>query len=263
MPTLAELQARMARTLLTGAPDAVLLAAIAPGRIEAGRRLGLYRNNVIGALTSALRLTYPTVDWLVGAAFFDHCAEAFIERHAPGDAYLGLWGERFVAWLERDERLETRPYIVDTARLDLALSLAGEAQEAPRLGAAHVLGGALDLILRPHPALRLLRLDYPVQAIRSARLAGDEDRLADLDVAPRPHALLIERHAEDGVCIQCLEPRAAALTEALIGGAPLGAVIELAVEAWPDFDPLPTIAEHLGRGRFIAPWARRSGASPF
>src|SRR5580698_1202034 len=88
MPTLREVQAAFAQGLLTrdyasAAPLVAEDAAIAPAE-----RLGIYRNTFIGTLVQALRNTYPAVERLVGAEFFEGAATLFIGKHPPRGAYL-------------------------------------------------------------------------------------------------------------------------------------------------------------------------------
>ena len=50
--------------------------------------LQVHRNTIIGALVHALRLTYSSVDAVVGEAFFDQTAAAFAEHKPPTTARL-------------------------------------------------------------------------------------------------------------------------------------------------------------------------------
>ena len=50
------------------------------GAIAPAARLDIYRNNFAGALTNALRLSYPAVQRLVGAEFFAGMAAQYIRR---------------------------------------------------------------------------------------------------------------------------------------------------------------------------------------
>ena len=73
---LAEMQRDFAQAVLTGQTSG---QAFAPGAVSADAALRIHRNTVMGALTGALRLTYPTVDALVGESFFDQAAAAFAQ----------------------------------------------------------------------------------------------------------------------------------------------------------------------------------------
>ncbi|MGH7122185.1 MAG: DNA-binding domain-containing protein [Acetobacteraceae bacterium] len=52
-------------------------------KVPAEARLAVYRNNVIGSLTGALRPTYPAVERLVGKEFFAAAAARLIACEPP------------------------------------------------------------------------------------------------------------------------------------------------------------------------------------
>ena len=116
MPPLAEMQQDFARAVLAGAiPD----IALAPGRVAAADAMQVHRNTVIGALVNALRITYPTVDALVGEAFFDQAAAAFAALHPPASGRLAGFGEGFIKSVA--QRAPSLPYLADVAEVVAAL----------------------------------------------------------------------------------------------------------------------------------------------
>ncbi len=82
MPTLLELQRAVCRGLMAG-EDGPCAAHIVADGIAGAARLNIYRNTVIGNLTTALRLVYPVTHRLVGAPFFESAARLFIEAQPP------------------------------------------------------------------------------------------------------------------------------------------------------------------------------------
>ncbi|MDB5458959.1 MAG: hypothetical protein JWO72_700, partial [Caulobacteraceae bacterium] len=120
MSDLATLQREMAQGLLSGRFDAVRGQVLA-GPIAADEALGLHRNTVLCALTNALRLTFPTVDALVGEAFFDQAARSFIDQQPPAQAWLTGYGAAFPEFLDRYPLAAGLPYLADVARLDAAV----------------------------------------------------------------------------------------------------------------------------------------------
>ena len=117
MPPLADLQQDFARAILAGAmPD----VALAPGHVPAADAMRVYRNTVIGALVNALRLTYPSIDALLGEAFFDQAAATFAKAHPPASGRLAGYGEGFIAFLPG--HVPSLPYLADVARLDWAMA---------------------------------------------------------------------------------------------------------------------------------------------
>ena len=101
MPSLLDVQ-RGFRTAVLAADASLPPSLINGGTVSAAARLGVYRNNVIGNLTRALRLSFPAVDRLVGEDFFAAAAQRFIEASPPHAADLNQYGEDFAESAEHD-----------------------------------------------------------------------------------------------------------------------------------------------------------------
>jgi hypothetical protein len=97
----------------------------------------------------------------------------------------------------------------------------------------------------PHPALSLLALDHPADAIWRAVLADDDDALAAIDLAEGPVRLVVER-ADVCVEITRLDTAAWRFLADLTAGHTLGR----AIAADAGLDAPRALAEHLARGRF-------------
>jgi hypothetical protein len=227
MPTLHEVQASMAKTLLQGEVSAENLI------VEGPERLDIYRNTIEGVLTGALRLTFPAVDRLVGAAFFDALALAFARRHPPSAGCLDDWGGELAHFLEEFPPAATVPYLADVARLEWAVFRAARAADVPSLDPAKA-----GWPLSPHPSFSLVAVTWPAEAIRRAVLEDDFNGLA-LD--RRPRWLAVHRLAGD-VVVRSLDAEAAAFTRSLIDGETF--------VAEPSPAHLALLAEHLAAGCF-------------
>src|SRR3990170_3336886 len=70
MPTLLDVQRAMYRSLAERDNERAAGYIIADG-LAAPDRLDIHRNTLVSSLTTALRLSYPAVHRLVGAAFFE------------------------------------------------------------------------------------------------------------------------------------------------------------------------------------------------
>jgi hypothetical protein len=253
MPTLREIQRDVARSIL--APDdGAALAHIANDGEAAADRLNIYRNNVAITLVRALRLVYPAVDKLVGAEFFDGVARAFIGRHPPQTACLNDYGAEFADFLGLFPAAAELKYLPDVARLEWAVNLSLNAPDAPALDMAALAElaesdhGRVRFVR--HPAVRLLSVHYPADAIWRAALADNDGALDALTLNVELRWLLVQRKS-DGVAVHHLTRDEAHWTSLLFSGA---AVVEVA----PERDDAPFIAllaEHLARGRF-AGWQR-------
>ena len=281
-PTLLELQQAMRASLVErddGAAAAMLAAGLDPAR------LNIYRNTFVTGVTKALRLSFPAVERLVGAEFFEGAAAVFIAQQPPRAAYLDLYGEDFPAFLGCFAPAASLVYLADVARLEWAVNRAIHAADAAPL-ALERLGSLapedqLRVCFMPHPALSLLRCPYPVDAIWRGVLASDDAALAAVDLAAGPVHLLVER-GPDGVQVHRLDARAWRFAQALCEGRPLcGGVrrgrarkrptrrsqdtesapaADATAHDLPDpaennsvpiADPAALLADHLAAGRFV------------
>jgi Putative DNA-binding domain len=137
--------------------------------IPCEKRLDVYRNNVFGGLTQALRLTYPAVHALVGEAFFNHMAEGYIREHASMSGDLTRFGSRFPVFLEGHLPAGDLPYLPDTAYLEWLCHLSYHAADHAPLAPERLAGlppARYDLLrFRLHPACQCFASSYPVHQI--------------------------------------------------------------------------------------------------
>jgi hypothetical protein len=241
MPALLELQQTL-RAQLFG--DAM------PPDEDSALRLAIYRNTCFSTLVNALRLSYPAVQRLVGAEFFEGGAREFIRRHPPASAYLNDYGGDFPAFLSAFAPAAALAYLADVAQLEWAVNRALHADEAPSLELARLATldeSALSRVsFTAHPGLSLLRLDFPADAIWRAVLDQDAAAMAAIDLAGGPVHLLIERDA-GGVQVRRLNAARWEFTARLCAGQPLYAMLDDRA----DGDTSAWLAEHLSSGRFI------------
>src|SRR5579863_332129 len=246
MPALLELQRTLREQLFGLATHGETLLAGDDGAL----RLGIYRNTGFGTLVNALRLSFPAVQRLVGAEFFEAAAREFIRLRPPRSAYLNDYGADFPGFLARYAPASAVVYLGDVAQLEWAVNRALHASDAARLDlgrlAALEQSALSQLSFTAHPALSLLRLEFPADAIWRAVLEQNDAAMAAIDLAAGPVHLLVERDAA-GVQVRVLSAAAWDFTARLISGRPLYAVLadgsEGDVDAW--------LAEHLALGRFI------------
>lgn len=246
--------------LQRGFRDAILRDAPAPGDILGGAvtaeaRIGIYRNNVFGNLTAALRLTYPAIDRLVGDGFFAAAAARFIAATPPAGADLYEYGDGFGAFLAGFAPAMALPCLADVARLEWAVVRALHALPAAPLDPAALAAVPPDrqaaLVFTPHPTLSLLSPETPARAIWEAVLIADPAErgaaLGAIDPSGAGETLAVLRPAETLV-VTPLAPAAFALARSLAGGACLGDALDrMDPEAAP-----PALATLLGLGLFAA-----------
>lgn len=223
------------------------------GDAAVDERLGIYRNTVLSALVNALRLSYPTVQRLVGADFFEGAAREFIHGHAPTSAYLNDFGGEFPPFLAQFPPAASLPYLADVARLEWAVNRALHAPDVPALDLARLasLGEAAFAGVRftIHPSVSLLQLMTPADAIWRAVLDQDQAAMAAIDLRAAPVYLLVERDAA-GIQVRRLTAAGWQFTATLSEGRPLFEAFGDAVtQDQPAINRL--LAEHLASGRFV------------
>jgi hypothetical protein len=218
MPPLADLQRAFSRAILT---DTMPMLAFRTGPVSAVDGFAVYRNTVFTALVEALRRSYPTVDALLGADFFDTVAYQFAEQEPPTLACLAGYGSGFAPFLKLT--VPELVYLDDVAKLDWAI----DQTQFTGAGTKRFLiepGVALELPV----SLRVLKVRFPADDIRDA--IGDDTALAAVTLTGRPRYFLLWR---DGICVHLRSVRLSAATfiEVLLSDGDAHAALQLALVA--------------------------------
>jgi hypothetical protein len=248
MPTLREVQRAVARGIFSADADEAV-GYITEDAIGAAERFAVHRNNAAVTLIGALRLTYPVVDKLVGAEFFTGAAHAFIARHPPRTACLNDYGGAFADFLGAFPAAAGLAYLPDVARLEWAvhgsLNAPDDAVLEPAALATLCESARGRVRFVPHPAVRLLTVRCPADAIWRAVRDGDDAALAGIALNVASISLLVERRRE-GIAMRRLTPSEAHVTALLFSGAALS---DVALQR-DGATVVSLIAEHLAYGRF-------------
>ncbi len=249
MPTLHDVQTAMRRSLVhhdKSAAEAMLAAHVPPDQLD------IYRNNFLLTLTNALRLCFPAVEKLVGAAFFESAAQIFIAAHPPDIAWLDKYGAALPGFLRAFEPAAVVPYLHDVARLEWAVHRALHAETIELLDPLAFAAVSPEnqgwIRLVAEPSLTLLNLDYPADTIWRAVLLGDDESLAKIEVTAGSFHLLVERRAS-GIEVIRLDGRSWQFLARLCAGDPLALVLGN-LQTEPFFDQASALAAHLAAGRF-------------
>ncbi len=199
------------------------------------RRFSVYRNNVAVSLIGAMEARFPVTHRLVGDEFFRAMARAYTARHKPASAVIIHYGAGFADFIATFEPAQDVPYLADVARFENAWVEAYHSAEAEPLEftalAAIDPERVIDLRFAFHPAVRLLRSQFPVGSIWAGHQGGGE--------VTRPRewvgeATLITRPDAD-VLVRILPPLGYEFAEALRSGATL-AEAHARMQS-DDFDP--------------------------
>ena len=120
---LAALQQRMIESIYGSEPDIALLGSI---RARCGLMpeslLAIYRNATKGTLIQALQLSYPVVERLVGARFFETVALTYLRMTPSRSGDLEQYGANFGDFLDQHDPVADLPYLGDVARLEWLVS---------------------------------------------------------------------------------------------------------------------------------------------
>jgi hypothetical protein len=191
--------------------DDIAAILAAPPRLSLYRRL--VRNNLTGVTEKMLKRTQARLNAVADGAF-DASFASFLDQVGPRTHYLRDVPGEFLDWVEPRwrARVDLPAWVADLARHELVEFQIAAAQAAPN--AARVTEIAPDRPLVFREPVRLMRYAFAVHELP----LDVEDRS---EPAPRPVAMLVHRDEENTVQSLELTPFAAAITERLLGGAPV------------------------------------------
>src|SRR3954453_13504031 len=101
LPALRGLQAACARGVLDPAAGGTLAGRIVAGGLDPGRRLAVYRDNVLVSLSRLLEGTFPATRHHLCPERFAGLALAFVRTEPPDRPQLLAYGAGFPAFLAR------------------------------------------------------------------------------------------------------------------------------------------------------------------
>ncbi len=223
---------------------------VTPEGRPAGKRFGIYRNNVAVSLVNALSEIFPTIQNLVGEEFFRAMARLYVQDHPPTSRLLFEYGATFPAFVDQFEPAADLPFLPDVAWLErLWLDSFHAADAAPLAGtvlqrvAPEQLAG---LTFAAHPATRLFRGKHAAVTIMARDRAGQP--LDDFDPFIEEDGL-ITRPAYDPQ-IRHLPKGGADFVGLLIAGKTLGDAAGAALSADSDFNLPAAISAIIEAGAF-------------
>ena len=121
MNTLRDLQIDFATAIFNNSgEDANFTQNLVDGEISSNRQLDIYRKNVFGCLTDALKIAYPVIIKLVGAEFFDRLAEEFIRQTPSKSGNLHNFGGELAEFIAELPSARELVYLPDVAKLEWA-----------------------------------------------------------------------------------------------------------------------------------------------
>jgi hypothetical protein len=178
-----------------------LAAALLDPAAPAPPRFDVHRNTVMSSLVRALAEGFPSIERLVGTAFFAAMAAEFVRQHPPSHPVLLAYGAGFAAFLERFAPVAHLPYLADVARLDGLRRRAWHAADVTALGVASLAGirpeDLAERRITVHPSVGVLGSLHPALSIWAAQ-NGDEsdDARTAAAIAWHPETAIVWRADE-------------------------------------------------------------------
>jgi hypothetical protein len=169
----------------------------ASGRLSPVERLEIYREQFWLRHTSSLVEDFPGVSGILGQAAWATLIESYLEAHPPSSFTLRDLGLRFPEYIESQSALEHHRLCCDMARLELAYLEIFDAADAPPISPEALAGISDDgwqrVRIAFHPALRLLKTEYPVAPLRRQLIEAQSNAENVLLPARDPHCQLLFR----------------------------------------------------------------------
>lgn len=198
--------------------------------LEPAKRVGIYHGMYLLRMRDALATDYPGLEHFLGSEGFAELVRDYVQVYPSRSYSLNRLGDRLPEFLMNRGERARRGFLVDLARLELAVTESFDAPEAAPLAEAQVASlGAEDwehVVLEPVPSLRLVALRYNandyLQSLKEEDHGHPRPRLRGAFVAVYRRDYAVYRHA--------LARPAYELLSDVAGGAPLGAAIKAALE---------------------------------
>ncbi len=211
------------------------------------------RNSVIKGCIDALQANFPSVERLVGNAWFRAAAADYVRQAPPADVRLMHYGGTFPEFIERYAPAHELPYLADVARLDHLWMDVHTAADAPPFEPA--MFGQLEpaalgnTVLRPHPATRWTW--FARQPVFSIWRVSRERVEWPGDVEWSGEGALLTR-IDGAVRWQAIGMGGCAFLDACAAGATLEQSANAALASAPTPEVGPLLAELVAAGAFAA-----------
>jgi hypothetical protein len=240
-------------------PDLATPAAVAGPKSKAARkRYNVYRNNVTVSLINALAAVFPGTLRITGGDFFRAMARFYVRTTPPTSPLLFEYGYDFPNFIEQYEYAQSVPWLADVARIERAWLDAYHAADIQPL-MPHALASIppeqlAGTVLKPHPAVRIVRSRFPAVTIFTANRSDGQARHVEV---VEPEDALLTRPALE-VEVRRLPPGGAIFLTRLIAGESLGAAASEALSNTSSFDLAASISGMLEAGAFTTALYRES-----
>ena len=216
---------------------AMLGAPAAPGLLSEPTQheplLRIYQNAYRARLIAALHDNHGVLPRAMGDEAFDALAEAYLQAHPSRHPSIRWFGHRLAEFMAAHPALVPHPAFVDLARMEWALREAFDAADAvpmtPQELAALPADGWPQRVLRFHPSVQVLTLDWQVEPAWRALQGEDEPELEEPEAGE--HLLIVWRPALETRWRSVADAVEAQLLAAVMQGEDFSALCEIADDA--------------------------------
>lgn len=198
------------------------------------QQLEVYREQYWLRHTGSLVEDFPGLSGILGQKNWERLVEGYLERHPPQHFSLRDLGAQLPAYVAEQSWLERPELCANMAALEWAYVECFDAPDSEPLSALELQQIAADAWARAtcrlNPALRLLRVSYPVAELRRAlkRSAVEGGTVSYPDKTP--DNLVVYRHQRE-LEVTSLSDGAFELLDAFARGVPLVEAVEGVVAA--------------------------------
>jgi len=196
-------------------------------RVSPIEQLEIYREQYWLRHTGSLVEDFPGVSGVLGQGDWERLIEEYLLAHPPTTFSLRELGQSLPGFAANRDWLEHRELIVDMARLEWAYVEVFDAPDARPIDPEKLSrvpeNGWERARLVPNPALRLLRVGYPVLELRKRLMVATDEPIPLPEPEPR-HLAICRRNL--AIEHEALDPGAFALLSKLSRSVPLGQACE-------------------------------------
>ncbi|MCK0149145.1 DNA-binding domain-containing protein [Marivita sp. S6314] len=223
-------------------PEVAIPEGLSDGQNRpAGRRYGVYRNNVTVSLRDALAEGFPSIVSLIGRENFDHVARAYLRQSPPTSPLMMHYGAELPAFIGGLEQLKHLPYLADVARIDVAMRQSYHAADSTGIDPTALQALDEETLLQTRftfaPSMILLRSQWPAGSIWHYTLRG-----GDKPQGTAEDTLILRAEFDPEPVV--LGAGAAEVLMALQNGTPFGTALDAAPETFDLGTLLSTLLTH-------------------
>ena len=231
-PTLREVQQGFAQAILDPAQSPEIDGfLVTPPNGSIDDRITAYSEGYPSRIEEALSSLFPATQHLAGNTSFCGLARGYASSVPQPSYSLSEVGDSFPNFLRQHPLMESLPFLGDLCELELRIARSFHARDRETLDPNSLQGWSEEqwetAVVGFQPSVFVLASDWPLIRLWEARNIDREE--IDIDLAASQDHVLVRRAGLDVVC-ETIDADEYEALQALLRGAPLGAVMESLAE---------------------------------